>query len=513
MGDSPSRTGNTVKESGSKGNVAGGNGSRSFVDLRPLAYQAMAEAGFVTAHSPEVQQESQSAGGNTPEPSSAPSIRDLRSLLWSSIDNPESRDLDQVEYATKEADGSIRLLVGIADVDAYVLKDSATDRFAQHNTTSVYTGVEVFPMLPVRLSEDITSLLEGEDHLAVVVELVIGASGDVTSRSIYRALIRNHAKLTYEAVGNWLDGSSEPLPEFEALPGLDEQILLQNEAALRLLTLRQKSGALDFETIEASPVVVNGKVLDLKVTAKNQARYLIENFMVAVNNTVAEYLMEHGVTSIQRVVRTPERWNRIVAIAATHGETLPEEPSSYALAEFLAKRRAADPLHFPDLSLSIVKLLGAGEYTVVHKGALEEGHFGLAVQGYSHSTAPNRRYADLVTQRLLKAVNDSARPPYTEEELVQIAARCTERATAARKVERRMRKAAAAVLLRERLGVVFDALVTGASSKGVYVRLLTPPAEGRVIQGDHGLDVGDAVRVRLLSADPISGFIDFETVS
>jgi exoribonuclease-2 len=502
-----------VNESGSNEDLARRDTHESFVDLRPLAYKAMEEAGFITTPSLEVQREARSAEDGITGFSADASIRDLRSMLWSSIDNPESRDLDQVEFAEREADGSIRLLVGIADVDAFVPKGSATDRFAQHNTTSVYTGVETFPMLPTRLSEDMTSLLQGEDHVVVVVEIVVGVDGTVTSRSIYRAMVRNHAKLTYEAVGAWLENDSEVLPEIERLPGLEEQIRLQNEAAQRLLALRQKSGALDFETIEASPVVVDGKVLDLKITAKNRARYLIENFMVAVNNTVAEFLLEHGVFSIQRVVRTPERWNRIVAIAASLRETLPDEPSSSALAEFLAHRRAADPLHFPDLSLSVVKLLGAGEYTVVHKGAIEEGHFGLAVQGYTHSTAPNRRYADLVTQRLLKAVNDSALPPYSEDELVQIAARCTERANAARKVERRMRKAAAAVLLRRRIGDTFDALVTGASGKGVYVRLLAPPAEGRVMRYTEGLDVGDSVRVRLLSADPVTGFIDFETVS
>ncbi|MES2464073.1 MAG: RNB domain-containing ribonuclease [Armatimonadota bacterium] len=484
----------------------------AYVDLLPMAYEAMTEAGFITRPNQEVQRESQTSANAGSGSLTDDSIRDLRGLLWSSIDNPESRDLDQVEVAQREDDGSIRLLVGIADVDAFVPKDSATDRSAYHNTTSVYTGVHTFPMLPVQLSEDRTSLLQGEDHLAVVVDLTVDVTGAIIARSVYRALVHNHAKLTYEAVGTWLEDTSVGLPGSDLLPGLSEQIQLQNEAAQHLLGLRRKSGALDFETIEATPVVVDGKVMDLRVAPKNQARYLIENFMVAVNNTVAEYLQQQGAISIQRVVRTPERWNRIAAIAQSLGATLPAEADSRALAAFLADRRAADPVHFPDLSLSIVKLLGAGEYTVVHKGAVEEGHFGLAVEGYTHSTAPNRRYADLVTQRLLKAVQDSAPAPYTEEELVAIAARCTERANAARKVERRMRKAAAAVLLRQRIGETFDALVTGASGKGVFVRLLAPPAEGRIMRGIQGLDVGDAVHVRLLSADPVTGFIDFETV-
>jgi len=500
-----------VQDSGSSEEIAQKNTSEAFVDLRPLASQAMIEAGFLTTPSTEVQRETRAKDTGLSSFAEDASIRDLRSLLWSSIDNPESRDLDQVEFAQREKDDSIRLLVGIADVDAFVPEDSATDRFARHNTTSVYTGVQTFPMLPVYLSEGVTSLLQGEDHLAVVVEIVIATDGSVRSRSVYRALVRNHAKLTYEAVGPFLDGGSALLPETERLPGLENQIRLQNEAAQRLLGLRQRCGALDFETIEATPVVVAGTVIDLKVNTKNPARYLIENFMVAVNNTVAEFLQEHGVFSIQRVVRTPERWNRIVAIAASRGTTLPPEANSRALADFLTEQRAADPVHFPDLSLSIVKLLGAGEYTVVHTSAVEEGHFGLAVQGYTHSTAPNRRYADLVTQRLLKAVHAQAPAPYSEEELSAIAKRCTERASAARKVERRMRKAAAAVLLRSRIGDVFDALVTGASGKGVYVRLLSPPAEGRIMRGTEGLDVGDSVRVRLLSTDPVSGFIDFET--
>jgi ribonuclease R len=501
-----------VRETGRNNDVVQKPRGESFVDLVPLAHQAMREAGFIASPPPEVLHEVDSINAGDGFPATRETIRDLRSLLWSSIDNPDSRDLDQVEVAQREPNNAIRLMIGIADVDTFVPKDSATDRFAHHNTTSVYTGVETFPMLPRRLSEGITSLLQDEDHFAVVIDIVIDADGVVRSRSIYRALVRNHAKLIYEEIGDWLTGDSDAIPILEEIPGLGDQIRLQHEAAQRLLSLRQKSGALDFETIEASPVVKDGEILDLKVNTKNPARYLIENFMVAANNTVAEYLQEQGRLSIQRVVRVPERWDRIVELAATLGTTLPTKPDSRALSAFLTKRREADPLRFPDLSLSIVKLLGAGEYTVVHKGAVEEGHFGLAVQGYTHSTAPNRRYPDLVTQRLLKAVDEAVDSPYSEEELVEIAARCTERAAAARKVERRMRKAAAAVLLRNRIGEVFDALVTGASNKGVYVRLLNPPAEGRVVRGDHGLDVGDRVSVRLLKADPVTGFIDFATV-
>ena len=483
-----------------------------FVDLRPLAFRAMAAAGFATHPASDVQNEMQAVDENSVLTSEANAVQDLRDLLWSSIDNPESRDLDQVEFAKREVNGAIRLMVGIADVDAFVPKDSATDRFAHQNTTSIYTGIETFPMLPRRLSEAATSLLEGEERLAVVVDLLIEPDGAVQSSTVYRALVRNQAKLNYEEVGAWLEGHGDSLPEFERLPSLAEQVRLQDETAHRLLDLRQKAGALDFETIEASPIVVNGTVMDIRVNAKNRARSLIESFMIAANNTVAELMHTRGITSIQRVVRTPERWSRIVEIAAGLGETLPPTPDSRALSQFLVHRRAADPLHFPDLSLSVVKLLGAGEYTVVNKGAVEEGHFGLAVLGYTHSTAPNRRYADLVIQRLLKSTTASAPPPYTESELTEIATHCNERATAARKVERRMRKAAAAVLLHRRIGDVFDALVTGASNKGTYVRLLNPPAEGRVLRNEAGLDVGERVRVRLLAANPENGFIDFEAL-
>ncbi len=486
-------------------------------DLRPMAYRAMAEAGFATAPPPPVERELERINEDRPPEllDAAPesTIHDLRGLLWSSIDNPESRDLDQVEFARRESNDAIRLMIGIADVDGFVPQDSATDRHAFQNTTSVYTGVLTFPMLPERLSEDATSLLEGEDHFAVVVDLVIDTGGGVQSRSVYRARVHNHARLNYEDVSAWLEGNTDALPPDAArVPGLEEQLRLQNEATERLRALRLRNGALDFETIEASPVAVGGKVVALTVKPKNRARYLIESFMVAVNNTVADLLGDSGVASIQRIVRTPKRWDRIVDIAVSLGDSLPPEPSSRSLADFLTRRRLADPVHFPDLSLSVVKLLGAGEYAVVRRGAAQEGHFGLAVQGYSHSTAPNRRYADLVTQRLLKAVIDAAPPPYEEAALAEIAARCTERANAARKVERRLRKAAAAVLLQERVGDVFSAIVTGASHKGTYARLLDPPAEGRIVRGEQGLDVGDAVRVRLLSADPNTGFIDFAAV-
>jgi VacB/RNase II family 3'-5' exoribonuclease len=477
-------------------------------NLSARAHQAMIDAGFVPDFPPEAMRQLQAIEAKPP-PATSPEIRDLRSLLWSSIDNTESRDLDQVEYAERLANGDIRVLVGIADVDAFVPHDSPIDRHAGENTTSVYLGVAIYPMLPEQLSTDTTSLLDNEDRLALVIEMVVDSQGNLTSSGVSQALLRNDAKLSYEGIGAWLENGGTPPAEVARIAGLEAQLRLQDEAAERLHAHRESQGALDFETIEAQPVMQDGHVVGLKVTPKNRARYLIENFMIAANTAMATYLETSGVPSIQRVVRSPERWDRIVALAAQMGEHLPSQPDSRALSGFLARRKAADPAHFPDLSLSIVKLLGPGEYTVVRSPLEHAGHFGLAVHNYTHSTAPNRRYADLVTQRLLKAIIRQAAPPYSEEALTQIAQRCTEREDAARKVERLMRKVAAAVLLSNRIGEVFDAIVTGASEKGTYARVISPPVEGRIVQGEHGLDVGDRVRVRLIRTEPWQGFIDF----
>ena len=438
-------------------------------------------------------------------------VRDLRALPWSSIDNRESRDLDQIEVAERLADGAIRLLIGVADVDSLVALGSAADAHAATNTTSVYTGVAVFPMLPERLSTDLTSLNEGEDRLAVVIQFDVLADGELANASVSRALVHNRAKLTYDAIGAWLEDRGPEPPAIARSAPLRDQLRLQDEAASRLRLARKRAGALDFESVEASPVVVRGKVIDLRVAGRNRARDIIEDFMVAANRTVATYLLEHGSASLRRVVREPKRWDRIVALAAELGETLPEAPSSVALSEFLAMRRAADPEHYADLSLSVVKLLGPGVYVLERRlgSRREAGHFGLAVADYVHSTAPNRRFADLVTQRMLRAVDSNGAPPYSVEELTEIARRCTERGDAARKVERTMRKVAGASLLADRIGESFAAVVTAASPKGTYARLLSPPVEGRIVRGGRGLDVGDTVRLTLVVADPVKGFIDF----
>lgn len=474
-------------------------------DLRALARQAMEEAGFDPDFPPDVTSEVAALRATA----GSDAVQDLRELLWSSVDNETSRDLDQVEVGESLPEGDIRLRVGIADVDAFAPERSATDGHAERNTTSVYTGIETFPMLPERLSTDLTSLVEGEDRLAMVVEMVVEPDGSISASSIYRARIRNHARLVYERLGPWLEGRAPVPPEVARVPGLEAQLQLQNEATGRFQALRRQHGALEFETIEATPVTADGKVVDLSVQQKGRARELIENFMVAANGVTAAYLADRGIPAIQRVVRTPKRWDRIAAIAAEYGTDLPAAPDPRALAAFLTRRRAADPDHFPDLSLAIVKLLGPGEYVPVRGHAESEGHFGLAVQGYTHSTAPNRRYVDLITQRLLKAALAGQETPYDEAELEALAAHCTERASAANKVERRMRKAAAAVLLADRVGDVFDAIVTGVTDKGTFARLLDPPAEGRVMSGEGGMDVGDRVRLRLLDTDPRRGFIDF----
>jgi exoribonuclease-2 len=478
------------------------------IDLRATAERMMTDNGF----EPEFTPEAISEVNRLQEPTHAPpDFKDLRSLPWSSIDNRESRDLDQVEVAERNADGSIRVSVGVADVATLVQLGSAADEHAATNTTSVYTGVVTFPMLPEKLSTDLTSLNEGEDRYAVVVQFDVAADGSLGKPDVFRALIHNHAKLTYEDVGAWLEGKGPVPAGIASNAALTDQVRLQDEAAQRLRAARNLAGALNFENVEATPVVVNGRVVDLKVLARNRARDLIEDFMVAANRSVAMYLLANGSPSLRRVVREPKRWDRIVKLAADLGETLPDRPNSAALSQFLAKRRAVDPDHFPDLSLSVVKLLGPGIYVLETRDdrPADDGHFGLAVADYVHSTAPNRRFADLVTQRMLFAVQIRVDQPYSDAQLTDIAARCTERADAARKVERDMRKVAGAAMLAEHVGQDYPAIITSVSGKSIYARLLNPPVEGKVVQGGEGLDVGDTVRLTLVSVDPEKGHVDF----
>ena len=486
-------------------------------DLRTRAREIATEHGFVADIPPDARAEAarldrpRAAIDSGDDVSGRHHVEDLRSLLWSSIDNADTRDLDQVEVCDRLGAGATRLRLGIADVDYLVAQESAIDHRAAANTTSLYTGVETFPMLPEQLSTDLTSLVEGAERLVVVVDLTVDAAGDVTDTRVYRALIVNRAKLTYDGVGLWLAGAAPAPEELAAIPGLEEQIRLQDDVALRLRSRRHERGALDLETIEARPVTSGGKVVDLEVTRKSRARELIEDFMIAANVAMAQYLEARHVPSIRRVVHTPKRWPRLVELARQYGDTLPDEPSSAALAGFLRRRRSASPTTFADLSLSVVKLLGAGEYTVERPWEPdgEEGHFGLAVDDYSHTTAPNRRYADLVMQRLVKATVAETTAPYRAEELDTIAARCTLMENAARKVERKMRKVVAATLMQNRVGEAFDAVITGVNQHGTFARLVHPPVEGRVVKGEKGMDVGDRVRVKLVDVDAAKGFIDF----
>ncbi|HEX8180043.1 MAG TPA: RNB domain-containing ribonuclease [Pyrinomonadaceae bacterium] len=479
-------------------------------DLHALARQALLEAGFEPDFPPASAAELAALGHAPPVPARA--VRDERALLWSSIDNSDSRDLDQVEYAERLPGGDIRILVGIADVDEFVPKGGSIDEHARANTVSVYAPGTVFPMLPAQLSTDLTSLLPGGDKLAVVIALVVGADGAVVTSDVYRALVRNHAQLVYEEVGAWLEGHA-PLPaEIAQVAGLEAQLRLQDEATVRLSALRRRNGALNLEIEETAPVVVDGKVVALTAKEHNRARDIIESFMVAANTAMAELLEARGVPSLRRVVHKPEQWARMVEIAAELHEHLPAEPNSPALAYFLARRRAADPAHYRELSLAVLKLLGAGEYMVEAPGLDQEGHFGLGVGDYTHSTAPNRRYPDLVTQRCLKSVIAHAPPPYTTAELYELAAHCNLMESAARKVERRMRKVAAAALLYDRLGEIFTGIVTGVKEHGTFVKLLKPPVSGKIVKGAHGLHVGDKTRVRLVATDAARGFIDFARV-
>jgi exoribonuclease-2 len=440
------------------------------------------------------------------------STRDLRNLAWCSIDNDDSLDLDQLSVAEPMPDGAVKILIAIADVEAVVRKQSALDDHAKHNTTSVYTVAQIFPMLPEKLSTDLTSLNFESDRLAIVVEIIISGNGTLQRSDIYRATVRNHAKLAYNSVAGWLE-ENEPMPQaIGTVSGLDENLRLQNRTAQNLKSLRHQHGALDLETIEARPVFEGDEIKDLEADKRNCAKDIIEDFMITANGVTARYLAAKKLPSLRRVVRTPKRWDRIVELALERGYTLPNEPDSKELDKFLISAKSADPLRFPDLSLSVIKLLGAGEYVVELPGGSSAGHFGLAVKDYAHSTAPNRRYPDLITQRLLKAAMAGSSSPYTIDELAELAKHCTENEDAAKKVERQVGKSAAAMVLESMINRRFDAIVTGASAKGTWVRLLHPPVEGRLVSNFEGLDVGNRCRVQLLHTDVERGYIDFKKV-
>jgi VacB/RNase II family 3'-5' exoribonuclease len=482
---------------------------RPHVDLQKAAAEAMRAHGFEPEFTRQVQEQLAALAAHPPPLASGADIRDLRALPWSSIDNDTSRDLDQLEIAESLLDGATKVRVAIADVDAFVPKQSAIDDHAANATTTVYTGVQNFPMLPEALSNDATSLLEAHDRLAVVTEFVVSADGAVQSSDVYRAIVRNMAQLTYDGVGAWLERTGRAPAKVAASPVLQSQLALQDTCAQALRRARYRHGALNIETIETRPVVLGGEVVDVVRQDKNRATELIEDFMIAANEVVARMLEAKGVSSIRRIVKTPERWDRIVALAGTLGARLPAAPDSKALNEFLIARKAADPDHFADLSLAVIKLMGPGEYVLERPGDPAQGHFGLAVEDYTHSTAPNRRFADLVTQRLIKAVLAGRPAPYADDELAAIASNCTLKENASRKVEREMSKRIAAVAMSGRIGESFDAIVTGVTPRGTFVRVLKPRVEGLLARGQQGADVGDKLRVTLVSTDSERGYIDF----
>jgi exoribonuclease-2 len=439
----------------------------------------------------------------------ADGLADLRNLLWSSIDNDTSKDLDQIEWAEQLPDGRIRVLVGVADVDARVHKGTVIDKHAAFETTSVYTGVTIFPMLPTQLSEGMSSLNENQDRAAIVVEFAVDADGNASDGKAYRALVRNRAQLAYPSVGAWLEGHADPPAKVAASTDLAAQLKLQDAAAQRMEGSRFQHGALDLETIETRPVLITDQVVGIAPIQRNRATSLIEEFMIAANGVVARTFEDAGVASIRRIVRTPKRWDRIVELAKAKGYTLPAEPDSKALNDLLLTLKQKEPDRFPDISLTVIKLLGPGEYILVKPNQPSPGHFGLAVQDYTHSTAPNRRFPDVVTQRLLKAQLAHQPAPYSEDQLNAIAQRCTEMEDAARKVEREMEKRIAAVVLHPHIGQTYPAIVTGVNNYGIFVRTLNPHVEGKLVSGGKGLDVGDRLTVKLVATDPERGFIDF----
>lgn len=478
--------------------------------LENIARKAMLERGLLPDFSAAALQQLEKI--QAPAQLNIAPSRDLRGLLWASIDNDDSLDLDQLTVAEKLPDGSVKVWVAVADVDSLVNEGSAIDEHARHNTTSVYTASTVFPMIPEKLSTNLTSLNFNEDRLAVVVEMVIDPDGSVQSSEVYRAKVRNHAKLAYRSVAAWLDGNGPAPGLMNAVDGLAENIHIQDKAAQWLKNLRHLNGALSLETIETKPIFDGDQIRVLEVEEKNRAREIIEDFMIAANGVTARYLSDSKFPSLRRVVRVPKRWERILEIAKNHGAKLPVLPDSKALEDFLVKEKASDPLRFPDLSLAVIKLLGAGEYIAELPDEDAPGHFGLAVKDYAHSTAPNRRFPDLVTQRLLKAALDGKAVPYQKEELDLLAIHCTESEDAANKVERQVEKSAAALLLESRIGEQFDSITTGAAQKGTWVRLLSIPVEGKLVQGFEGVDVGDKIRVQLIHVDVEMGFIDFRKV-
>lgn len=476
------------------------------IDLRRLAEDAMRARGLRAEFSPAALGEAASP----PPPDTPGEVRDLRHLPWFAIDNHDTLDVDQLSVAELLPGGAVRVRVAIADVHSRVVPGGAVEDHAATNTTSVYTAAGVFPMLPETLSTDLTSLREGQERLSVVVEMDVDTEGVVQASRLYRAAVVNQAQLDYDRVSAWLDGTGPAPRHATTLPALEPQVRLHDALAQRLRECRERRGALQVKTVSPRPVFEGGQLVDLRGDEKNRAKDLIADLMIATNAATAQFLGAAGFPSLRRVVEAPRRWDRLVALAASQGFALQPEPDPRALDAFLRQRRAADPQGFADLSLRVIKMLGPGEYTAVAAGQASPGHFGLALGEYAHSTAPNRRFGDYAIQRLVKAALRGDAPPYSVDELAALARHCTLQEGNANKVERDVLKAAAAYLLQDRIGDTFDAIVTGAAPKGTFVRIARPLIEGRLVRGFEGVDVGDAVRVRLVALDPSHSFIDFE---
>ena len=478
-------------------------------ELAELAVIAMRERGLEPEFSAAVKRQLDEIDGEREEDGAG--IVDMTGLLWCSIDNDDSRDLDQLTVSETLPDGSVKIMVAIADVDTLVAKDTPIDRHAQINTTSVYTSARIFPMLPEKLSTDLTSLNPNQVRVATVTEMVFAPDGTLARSHITRARVHNKAQLAYDAVSAWIEGNG-PLPEAaDIVPGMDQQLRTQDSVAQQLRANRREQGALDFQTFQPRAEFDGEQVVAIKQQEQNRARQLIEEFMVATNGVTARFLAGKRRAAIRRVVRSPERWARIAQVAAERGWELPIDPDSKALEQFLAAERKRDPLRFPDLSLVIVKLMGRGEYVVERPGGPNIGHFGLAVRDYSHSTAPNRRYPDLIASRLIKAALAEVKSPYSDMELEFLANRCTQQEDAANKVERQLRKSEAAMLLEDHIGETFDGVVTGESKGNTWVRIFEPPAEGKLLPS-RDVQVGDKVRAKLISTNVERGFIDFEMI-
>ena len=466
----------------------------------------MIERGFIPDFSKDILVELASITAPA-EPRIGSSFRDMRGFLWVSIDNDDSRDLDQLTYAEDN-----RIFVAVADVDAIVKKGLPIDVRAAHNTTSVYTPTLIFPMLPLKLSNDLTSLNENSDRCAIVVEMEVSEEGRFELIGIHPALVRNRAKLTYHNVAGCLEKGICLGHLIPSLPGLRKQLALQNKIAERIQDFRNAQGALEFGISEVEPIVVDGIPVGLQERVQNKAHKLIENYMIAANVCVTEFLHKQNLPTLRRVVRTPKRWDRIVSLAKLLGVTLPPKPDPKALRAFLLRQKEKEPLSFPELSLAIIKLIGRGEYVLSSSRGKDLGHFNLAELEYAHTTAPNRRFPDVIMQRLLKSYLFGEPIPYTKKELAAIAENCTRKEADAEKVERRLVKCAAAMVLVKEIGRQFKAMVTGMTDRGTWVRLMEYPVEGKLVLGAQKLDVGDYLQVKLVHVDVMKGHIDFQKV-